>query len=101
MAHEHGSEYQLRVVLPDGTEHVTDWFEEKQIQVTMSAVQGRGKSCWLRVRKVVCVQCADSEECLIAEYPVAQTGSSRNRPHDSGYLMAAGVRNRSEVFRPR
>jgi hypothetical protein len=101
MAHEHGSEYQLKVILVDGKENLTEWLSEEQLTAAMSVAQRRkGTTCWLRVRKVVCVQCAGSEQASISEFPVTQTGSSRNLPHDSKYLMAAGVRNRSQVNRP-
>ena len=99
MGHEHGSEYQLKVVLLDGKEDCSGWLTQDELTVAMSAVPRKGSSCWLRVRKLVCVQCADGE-LGVSEVPLALSGSSRNLPHDSRYLRAAGVKNRSEVARP-
>jgi hypothetical protein len=65
----------------------------------MAAARGKGKAFWLLERNVVCVECQDREQQIL-EYPLANGESSRCRPHDSQYLVAAGVRNRAEVFRP-
>jgi hypothetical protein len=100
MGHDHGSEYQLRIALADGREDFTGWLTQDELPVAMAAAQAKGATCWVQVRKLICTSCPDREQ-NIQEYPVAATGSTRNRPHDSAYLAAAGVRNRSEINRSR
>jgi hypothetical protein len=100
MGHEHGSEYQLKIVLQDGTEDLTGWLNEEELVRAIKAARARAKAFWLQERILVCVDCADREPRIL-EYPLAVGESSRCRPHDSKYLVAAGVRNRSAVFPPR
>jgi hypothetical protein len=96
MGHEHGSEYQLRVILLNGKEIMTGWVSEEKLSASIAAAQEKGKTCWVQVRRVLCHSCPDQEQS-ISEYPVAGTRSSRHLPHDSRYLKAAGVRNRGEI----
>lgn len=100
MGHEHGREYQLKIVLRDGTEKLTGWLDQEQIAVLMSSACSKSKTTWLQERNVLCPSCPDRDQKIL-EYPVSNTESSRFRPHDSRYLMAAGVRNRSEFFPPK
>ena len=95
--HEHGSEYQLRFVLRNGKEDLTGWLTHDQLIKAMAVATAKGRVFWLQERNVICVGCPDREQ-QIFEYPVGNAESSRCRPHDSRYLVAAGVRNRSEVF---
>lgn len=97
MGHEHGSEYQLRFVLHNGKEDVTGWLTHDQLLQAMAAAMPKGTVVWLQERNIVCLECLDRDQ-EIFEYPVGNTESSRCRPHDSRYLVAAGVRNRSAVF---
>jgi hypothetical protein len=94
--HEHGSEYQLRFVLHNGEEGVTGWLTQEELIQAMADTKAKGKVFWLQERNVVCLDCPDREQ-QIYEFPVGNTESSRCRPHDSRYLVAAGVRNRSEI----
>ena len=100
MRHEHGSEYQLKTVLEDGNEEFTGWLTQEQLVPAMASARAKGKAFWLRERSMVCLICPDREP-KVQEYPVAHSDSSRYRPRDSKYLVATGVRNRAEVFRPR
>ena len=99
MAHNHGNEYQIRIVHEDGTEELSGWMNsEEQLAQAMAAVHGaRGKAYWLRERSVLCPDCCDKEriivECLITDIP-----TPRYRPHDSHYLLAVGSRNRYELL---
>ncbi len=102
MAHTHGNEYQVRIVHEDGTEELSGWMQsEEQVGPTLAAIhRPHGTAYWLRGRTVRCPACRawDPE---IWECPLTGTPSSRYRPHDSGYLVAAGYRNVTEVPRQR
>ena len=102
MAHNHGNEYQVRIVHEDGTEELSGWMQtEEQVAPAMAAIhRPHGTAYWLRVRTVLCPDCRERDPG-IWEYPLAGIPSSRYSPHDSGYLLAAGRRNRSEVSQQR
>ena len=100
MAHNHGNEYQIRLVFDDGTEQLSGWMiSEEQLARAMAAVQrAQGKACWLRERNVLCPDCLDQEQPVIVECPIAYTPSPRYRPHDSRYLVAVGSKSRYELL---
>ena len=63
----------------------------------MAAIHRRqGNAYRLRQRNVLCPDCLERDQG-IWEYPLTGIPSSRYSPHDSGYLLAAGWRNRSQV----
>ena len=99
MAHNHGNEYQIRIVHVDGTEEVSGWMssEEQLAQATASVHRARGKAFWIRERSVLCPDCFDSER-VIVECPITDVPSPRYRPHDSRYLLAVGSRNRYDFL---
>ena len=99
MAHNHGNEYQVRIVHEDGTDELSGWMHgEEQLALTMAAVHKvQGNSYWLRERKVLCPDCLDPELMVIVECSIAYTPSARCRPHDSRYLVAVGSKNRHEL----
>jgi hypothetical protein len=98
MAHNHGKEYQVRIVHEDGTEDLSGWMaSEEQVAPALAAIRRpHGTAYWLRQRNVRCPDCREGDEG-IAEYPLTGSPSARYRSHDSGYLLAAGWRNRCEV----
>jgi hypothetical protein len=98
MAHTHGNEYQVRIVHEDGTEELSGWMQsEAQVVPALAAIRRpHGTAYWLRVRLVRCPDCLERDQG-IWEYPVTGIPSARYSPHDSGYLLAVGCRNRSEV----
>jgi len=74
---------------------------EEQVAPALAAIhRPHGTAYWLRARPVRCPDCRDRDQD-IWECPVTGIASSRYRPHDSGYLVAAGYRNVTEVPRPR
>jgi hypothetical protein len=99
MAHNHGNEYQIKIVHDDGTEEVSAWMNgEEQLAQAMAALPGTpGKAFWLRQRSAPCPDCLDSEQRMISEFTIANIASSRYRPHDSRYLLAMGSKSRYEV----
>ena len=98
MAHNHGNEYQIRIVHENGTEELCGWMNsEARFGLAMAAVhRAQGKVYWLRERNVLCPDCIEMEQHIIVECPITDIPTSRYRPHDSGYLVAVGSRNRYE-----
>ena len=94
MAHNHGEEYQVRIVHEDGTEELSGWMNStEQVAQAMAAVhRPQGEAYWLLVRNILCPNCLDREQIL--EYPIMDVPSPRYMPHDSGYLQVVGSRNR-------
>jgi hypothetical protein len=100
MAHNHGSEYQVRVIHADGTEDLTGWMDslEQFAQALASVVRNApGTAYWLRQRNTICPDCFDQEQPIIVECPITGIPSPRYRPHDSHYLMAVGSRSRYDL----
>ena len=99
MAHNHGSEYQLRVIDGDGTETLSEWIEHENVEQTMAALRTpQARAYWLRERDVTlatCPHCRDREPA-IAEYPLTDCLSPRTSPHDSSYLVATGAKDPSD-----
>ena len=95
MAHNHGSEYQVRIVHEDGTEELSEWMNSAE-QVAQAMAAGhrlQGKAYWLLQRNVLCPNCLDRER-IVMEYPLTYSPSPRCSPHDSRYLLAVGSRDR-------
>ena len=93
MAHNHGNEYQIRIVREDGIEELSGWMNSaEQIARTVLAVdRPQGKTFWLLVRKIVCPDCSDRAQ--IMEYPLMHVPSPRYIPHDSRYLQVVESRD--------
>jgi hypothetical protein len=97
MAHNHGYEYQIRIVREDGTEELSGWMNstEQVAQTMMMAHKPQGiASCWLLARNIICPDCSDREQIL--EYPIMDILSPRCIPHDSRYLQVVESRNRHD-----
>jgi hypothetical protein len=98
MAHNHGTEYQVRIVQEDGTEELSGWMQRaEQVAPALAPIhRPHGTAYWLRARAIRCPDCLerdhDTWECPLTGLP-----SARYRPHDSGYLLAVGGRDWSEV----
>ena len=95
MAHNHGNEYQVKIVYEDGTEDLSGWmYSEEQVAQAMAAVhKPQGKAYWLRERDFLCANCPDREQRIV-EYPLTDIPSPRFSPHDSRYLLAVGSLDR-------
>jgi hypothetical protein len=91
MAHNHGNEYQVKIVCEDGTEELSGWVNnEEQVAQVMAAVhRPRVKAHLLRERNILCPSCLDREQRIV-EYPLTDIPSPRYSPHDSRYLVAVG-----------
>ena len=97
MAHTHGNEYQVRIVHEDGTEELSGWMTGKeQVAPALAAIRRPlGTAYWLRARTLRCPDCRERDQ-EIWECPLTGIPSPRYRPHDSGYLVAAGYRSLTE-----
>ena len=95
MAHNHGNEYQVKIVCEDGMEELSEWLNsEEQIAQAMVALRRpQVKAYLLRERNVLCPSCPVREQ-RIAEYPLADIPTPRYSPHDSHYLVAVGLMDR-------
>lgn len=98
MTHNHGSEYQVRIVQIDGAEELSEWLESaEQVAETIAADRKmQGTVYWVRARIVLCADCPDKEQRMV-ECPVTGVLSARCSPHDSAYLMEVGSKSRCEV----
>jgi hypothetical protein len=94
MAHNHGNEYQVKIVHTDGIEELSAWMNSQVAQQALAADhRRRGKAYWLRERNVLCPNCLDSEQRIV-EYPLTDIPSPRCSPHDSRYLLSVGSGDR-------
>jgi hypothetical protein len=86
MAHDHGYEYQVKIVHANGSEQLSGWMKsEAQIPQVMASVHMSGNTCWLQRRNVVCPKCPDLEQRIL-EFPLTHLPSLRCQPHDSRYM---------------
>ena len=94
MAHNHGNEYQIRIVREDGIEELSGWMNstEQVAQAMLAVRRPEGKTYWLQVRNILCPGCSDREQ--IMESPIVHVPSPRYIPLDSHYLMVVESRNR-------
>ena len=98
VAHNHGSEYQVRIVRGDGTEELSGWLNsaEQVAQAIAADPKPQGRAYWVRARNVVCTECPDREERIV-ECPLTNIPSPRHSPHDSRYMVEVGVKSRYEL----
>jgi hypothetical protein len=95
MAHNHGNEYQIRIVHQDGTEELSGVMDntEQVAQAMLAAHRPQGKAYWLLVRNIICPDCSDREGRIV-ECPLMDIPSPRYMSHGSGYLQLVELRNR-------
>ena len=95
MAHNHGNEYQIRIVHEDGTEELSGLMNstEQVAPAMIRSYRPRAKAYWLLVRNILCPDCSVKVQ-IIMEYPLANIPSQRYMPHDSGHLLITASRDR-------
>jgi hypothetical protein len=98
MAHNHGYEYQIRIVYEDGAEKLSGVFisREQVAQAMASVDRPQGKAYWLLVQNVLCPNCLNREK-IIMECPVTNILSPRYCQNDSHYLLAVGLKDRGAL----
>ncbi len=86
MSHDHGSEYQIKIVHEDGAEEVSEWMtsEEQVVEMVASAHGQDSKAYWLRERNVLCPNCPVRkhrvEEYLIANVRTPHSAEAGRHP---------------------
>ena len=100
MAHNHGSEYQVKVIYADGTEQLSEWIEQGNVAYTVAALHKPEAGAYmLRERNITvpfCPLCRDIETA-VTEYPLTDCLSPRSHPHDSSYLVLTGAKDRYDL----
>lgn len=82
MAHNHGEEYQIRIVRENGIEELSPWLNTtEQVAHVLLAVHRPKAAYWLLVRPILCPDCPDTEQPM--EFPIMHVSSARYLPHDS------------------
>lgn len=80
MPHEHGSEYQMRIVHKDGTEELSGWMNcPESVAQAITGLRGApAKAYWLQIRNIVCFNCLD-RKLTMAEFPLTPTAAENVR----------------------
>jgi hypothetical protein len=66
MTHEHGSEYQVRVVHEDETEELSGWMNCPEVAQAITGLRGSpAQAYWLQVREILCLNCLDRELTIV------------------------------------
>jgi hypothetical protein len=80
MTHEHGSEYQVRIVHEDETEVLSGWMNSQEdVAQAITGLRGSpAKAYWLQVRNILCLNCPH-RELTIVEFPLTLTPAENTR----------------------
>ena len=67
MIHDHGSEYQVRIVHEDQTEELSGWMngQEQLAHANAALHESAGKAYWLQTQNVLCLHCLDREMTIV------------------------------------
>lgn len=81
-AHNHGREYQIKVVEDGGTEVLSEWVDRSDVARTMELLRKpQAKAYWLRERNIAvagCLACRNQEATTV-EYPFSPEPAPRFR----------------------
>ena len=89
-AHNHGREYQVKVIDEGGTEVLSEWIDQAKVARTMESLRKpQAKAYWLRERNIAVAACpaCRNQEATTVEYPLTDCLSLRSRPR----LRLSGV----------
>lgn len=80
MTHDHGNEFQTRVVRNGGTQVLSGWMnsQEEVIQAVTGLRGSPAEGYWLQVRNVRCLDCLHSDPTIL-EFPLNLTTLPRGR----------------------
>ena len=80
MTHEHGSEYQVRIVHEDETEELSGWMncQEEVAQAITGLRRSPAKAYWLQARNILCLNCLHSEPTIV-EFRLTLTAAENTR----------------------
>ena len=93
--HEHGREYQLKIIHEDETEELSGWMNSRE-QVTRAIAalrESEGKTYWLQTRNVLCLQCLHRELTIVECRLILTAGGNARLPRQTersrfGYVWA-------------
>jgi hypothetical protein len=96
MTHEHGSEYQLRIVHEDETEELSGWMNcPEEVAQTITGLRGSpAKAYWLQVRNILCFNCLPKEQ-KVAEFPLTPTAADSRFPRQTDGRVSRSASNRT------
>jgi hypothetical protein len=80
MTHEHGSEYQVRIVHEDETEELSGWMDcPEAVARAITGLRGsRAQAYWLQIRNICCLNCMDRKPTMV-EFPLTPTAAENAR----------------------
>ena len=80
MTHEHGGEYQVRIVNDDETEELSGWMNcPEEVAQAITGLRGSpAKAYWLQIRNILCLNCLHRELTII-EFPLTLTAAENSR----------------------
>jgi hypothetical protein len=80
MTHDHGSEYQLRIVHANETEELSGWMEcPEAVAQAITGLRGSpAKAYWLQIRNALCLNCLDRKPTMV-EFPLTPTAAEDAR----------------------
>lgn len=100
MTHEHGSEYQVRIVHDDETEKLSGWMngQEEVSKAITGLRQSSAKAYWLQARNIRCPDCPQKESQIVevrltltTSETIRFTGQRVGRPYVSIRTSSAGM----------
>ena len=80
MTHEHGSEYQVRIVHEDDSEELSGWMNgQEEVAGAIARLRGSpAKAYWLQTRNILCLNCPH-REVTIVEFRLTLTAAENTR----------------------
>ena len=80
MMHEHGNEFQVRIVREDDTEELRGWMNcQEDVAQAITELRGSpANSYWLQVRNIICLNCLH-RGLMIVEFPLTLTAAENTR----------------------
>jgi hypothetical protein len=80
MTHDHGSEYQVKIVHEDETEELSGWMNcPEKVAQAITVLRGSSANAhWLQIRNIVCHNCLDRKLKMV-EFPLTPTVAENSR----------------------
>src|SRR5579864_3472628 len=97
MTHDHGSEYQVRIVHEDETEELSGWMNcPEEVAHAITGLCGSpAKAYWLQIRNILCLNCLDKKLKMV-EIPLTPTVAENPRfPRQTGRRLFGSASSRT------
>jgi hypothetical protein len=80
MTHEHGSEFQVRIVHEDDSEELSGWMNgHEEVVAAIARLRGSpARAYWLQTRNIVCLNCPQKEPSIV-EFRLTLTAPENTR----------------------